>query len=73
MRTKLFVLIMLASIVLSACGGGQAQAPAAPEAPAEAPAVEEPTAPADEPMEEPAMAPGSMMRSTLLLKQPMKA
>ena len=26
MRTKLFVLIMLASIVLSACGGGQTQA-----------------------------------------------
>ena len=57
MRTKLFVLIMLASIVLSACGGGQTQAPAAPEAPAEAPAVEEPTAPAEEPMEEPAMEP----------------
>ena len=39
MRTKLFVLLMLASIVLSACGGGQAQEPAAPAAP-----VEEPTA-----------------------------
>ncbi len=58
MRTKLFVLIMLASLVLSACG--QAQETAAPEAPVEEPAApaEEPTeAPAEEPMEEPAMEP----------------
>jgi len=31
MRTKLFVILMLASIVLSACGGGQAQEPPTPE------------------------------------------
>ena len=55
MRTKLFVLLMLVSIVLSACGGGQPAEPAVPEAPAEAPPAE-PTAPAEEPAaEEPAM------------------
>ena len=58
MRTKLFVLLMLVSILLSACGGGQAQEPAAPEAPMEEPA-EEPAAPAptEAPAEEPAMEP----------------
>lgn len=33
MRTKLFVLLMLVSIVLSACGGGQVQEPQAPATP----------------------------------------
>ncbi|UCD41063.1 MAG: extracellular solute-binding protein, partial [Chloroflexota bacterium] len=46
MRTKLFVLIMLVSILLAACGGAQTQEPVATEAPAEEPAapVEEPAA-----------------------------
>lgn len=48
MRTKLFVFLMLVSIVLSACGSTSTQAPAEPQAPAatvatEATAVTEPT------------------------------
>lgn len=43
MRTKLFVLLMLFSLVLGACGGGQTAEPTAPEAPAEEPTAE-PTA-----------------------------
>jgi multiple sugar transport system substrate-binding protein len=55
MRTKLFVLILLLSLVLTACGGGQTQAPAATEAPVVEPTtpVEEPTAPMEEPTEIP--------------------
>ncbi|MFN2214221.1 MAG: ABC transporter substrate-binding protein [Anaerolineales bacterium] len=53
MRTKLFVLIMLLSLVLAACASGQTQEPAATEAP-----VEEPTeAPAVEPTEAPVVEP----------------
>ena len=50
MRSKLFVLLMLVAMVLSACGGAAPaeEAPAMEEAPAaEAPAVEE-AAPAEE-------------------------
>ncbi len=56
MRTKLFALIMLVSLLLASCAGAQTQAPVATEAPAEATAapVEEPTeAPMEEPTEEP--------------------
>jgi multiple sugar transport system substrate-binding protein len=56
MRTKLFVFLMLVSIVLSACGGQAAtpapaepQEPAAPEAPAATEAPAETEAPAAEP------------------------
>jgi hypothetical protein len=59
MRTKLFVLVMLVSILLAACGGTQTQEPVATEAPVEEPAApeEEPAAPEEEPAapeEEPA-------------------
>ena len=48
---QLFILLVLVSIVLSACGGGQTAKPAAPEAPAE-----EPVATTEEPAaEEPAV------------------
>jgi len=54
MRTKLFVLLMLASIVLSACGGAQPTETTAPAAPTEEPAAltEEPAAPTEEPVAE---------------------
>lgn len=53
MRTKLFVLLMLVSILLGACGGQAApQAPAEPQEPA-APAATEASAPAEAPAMEP--------------------
>ena len=58
MKNKLFALLsllILASMVLAACGGGANEAPMEePAAPAEEPAApaEEPAAPAEEPMAE---------------------
>lgn len=74
-NSKLFVLFsifVVLAFVLSACGGGAAEAPAAEEEMAEEPMAEEPMEEEpmeEEPMDEPAESPGLQMDSAAVAQQ----